>query len=159
MLEGIRATRATPHFRPIAAPHVLVFFLAAGPILPLLARFVSGFCVARLGLPSLVASVLLGLACRARPPCLLNISLSSFRPKKASLFSFFFKRPTEPRSLFHGCSTVSHPSCRPRLLRSLTPAVVVAGRLSLAPASLFTFLGKLRFFSHHARGLQALLIF
>ena len=63
-LEGIRATRATP-----------------GPILPLLARFVSGFCVARLGLPSLVASVLLGLACR--------VSLSSFRPKKASLFSFF----------------------------------------------------------------------
>ena len=43
MREEIRATGATPHFRPIAASHVLVFFITAGPILALLVRFVSGF--------------------------------------------------------------------------------------------------------------------
>ena len=123
MLEGIRATRATPHFRPIAAPHVLVFFLAAGPILPLLARFVSGFCVARLGLPSLVASVLLGLACRARPPYLLNISLSSFRPKKASLFSFFLSVRQNHAACFMGVPLFLTPvavldSCGRSLLQS-----------------------------------------
>ena len=90
----------------------------------------------------------------------LTFRFPAFGPRRQENNFFFLSgRQNHTGNLLHGCFTVCCPSCPPRLSRSFTPAVVVTGHLSLAPASLVRFLGKLRSFSHHARGLHALLIF